>query len=131
MPIGYAFNILRLIMHESSIVQSILKTVCDKGAEMQVRAITKVTIVVGEDTGFMGDSIQFYFDRHSAYTIAAGAKLEIRFVKAQLKCPACGKMFERKRFEFACPECGTDGIPSEIGKECYIENIEIEEAEES
>jgi len=131
LPRSGAFIILGFTMHESSIVQSILKTVCDKGAEMHVRAITKVSIVVGEDTGFMGDSIQFYFDRHAAYTIAAGAKLEIRFVKAKLKCPACGAQFERKRFEFACPVCGTDGIPSEIGKECYIENIEIEEEEKS
>jgi hydrogenase nickel incorporation protein HypA/HybF len=27
---------------------------------------------------------------------------------------------------FACPECGTDGGPTETGKEFYIKEIEVE-----
>ena len=118
-------------MHESSIVQSILKTITEKAAELNARAITKVSLVVGADSGFMGDSIQFYFDRFSRDTIASGAVLEMRFVKPKLKCPNCGILFERKLFKFNCPDCDTEGLPTTIGKECYIENIEILEQEKT
>ena len=45
-----------------------------------------------------------------------------------VRCPACGALFERKPMSFACPECGTDGHPTDIGKEFYIDSIEIEGA---
>ena len=43
-----------------------------------------------------------------------------------VKCPKCGELFERKPMSFACPKCGTDGEPTEIGKEFYIDTIECE-----
>lgn len=114
-------------MHESSIIESILKIVIEKVDKSESVKIKNISIIVGEDTGFMGDSLQFYFDRYSEGTIAEGAILNMSFVKSKLKCPKCGILFERKRFEFNCPECGEEGEPTKIGKECYIDNIEIEE----
>ena len=51
---------------------------------------------------------------------------EIKRIKPKLKCPKCGELFERRPMSFACPVCGTDGGPTDIGKEFYIESIEVE-----
>lgn len=114
-------------MHESSVIESILNIVVDKVNNSQSVKIKKISIIVGEDTGFMGDSLQFYFNRYSEGTIAEGAVLDMSFVKSKLICPKCGIYFERKRFEFNCPDCAEEGEPTKIGKECYIDSIEIEE----
>ena len=67
-----------------------------------------------------------YFDVIGKDTVCEGAEIEIIRVKPKLKCPNCGEYFERKPMSFACPVCGTDGEPSEIGKEFYIDSIEVE-----
>jgi hydrogenase nickel incorporation protein HypA/HybF len=114
-------------MHECSVTESILKTILEKAIETNAVSISKVNLVIGEETGFMGDSIQFYFDKLSKGTFAEGAVLEMEFIKSKLKCMKCGALFERKRFFFTCPHCGEEGMPTKIGKEFYIKNIEIEE----
>jgi hydrogenase nickel incorporation protein HypA/HybF len=35
-------------------------------------------------------------------------------------------MFHRQPGSFACPQCGSDGEPTDVGKEFYIDSIEIE-----
>jgi hydrogenase nickel incorporation protein HypA/HybF len=83
-------------------------------------------LVVGELSGFIGDSIQLYFDIIAKGTLAENAELTIQYIKPKLKCKSCQKLFEREKFSFQCPFCGGEGLPSEIGKEFYIENIEVE-----
>ena len=36
------------------------------------------------------------------------------------------ELFEKKLLSFDCPKCGCQGGPTDIGKEFYIESIEIE-----
>ena len=70
--------------------------------------------------------LQMYFDLIGEGTLCEGAEVEILHVKPKLRCPACGQLFEKKLMTFACPDCGTDGEPTDIGKEFYIESIEVE-----
>ena len=70
--------------------------------------------------------IKMYFDIIGKGTLVEGAELEITYIKPKLKCESCGKLFERKRYSFECPECKGQGVPSDIGKEFYVEDIEIE-----
>lgn len=120
-------------MHESSVTEALLGIVSGKLAEMEaggkkpLRCLS-VSIVVGENTGYVGESIQFYFDRYAKGGPCEGAKILVEYVKPKLKCPSCGSLFERKRFEFACPSCGTDGVPSGIGDEFHVSSMEVEEA---
>lgn len=52
--------------------------------------------------------------------------LTIKDIKPLMKCDRCGRLFERKRFSFTCPRCGGDGSPTDIGKEFYIESVDLE-----
>lgn len=47
-------------------------------------------------------------------------------MKPKMKCDRCGCLFERKKFSFTCPRCGGDGSPTDIGKEFYIESVDLE-----
>lgn len=113
-------------MHEYPITQQIIKIAEDNAKANHAAKIVKIELVVGELSGFIGDSIQMYFDAISEGTLAEGAVLEIKYIKPKLKCESCGSYFERKRYSFECPDCGGQGAPTEIGKEFYIKDIEIE-----
>ena len=114
-------------MHEYPITQQIVKLAVEKAEESNALRITRIGLVVGEMTGFVGDSIKMYFDAIAEGTLAEGAELHISYVKPKLVCTGCGEYFERLKFSFQCPHCNGKGIPTEIGKEFYIEEIEIED----
>jgi len=112
-------------MHELPITEQIVKIVTEHGQEARASKIVKIRLVVGERSGYIGESIQMYFDMISEGTLCEGAALEIETVRPKLKCPGCGAIFERKPMRFDCPDCGADGEPTEIGREFYIDSIEV------
>ncbi len=103
----------------------IVRIACDAASRAKGK-VTAINIVVGEDSGFIGESIQMYFDVIAVGTLCEGAKLHIEGVRPKLRCSHCGSLFYRKPFSFACPYCGGDGRPTEIGKEFYVKNVELE-----
>ena len=113
-------------MHESSVTEAILKLAIDKGASLGAKKVTGISLVVGDLTGYVGDSIQFYFDRYSVGTIAEGAHIAVTRIEPKMRCITCGELFTRARFSFSCPTCGGDGVATTIGTEFFIETIEIE-----
>ena len=117
-------------MHELPVTEQIID-LCSRTAEEHRGRVQKITLVVGEDSGFVGESIQMYFDVMARHTPCEGAVLEIIGVKPRLRCRDCGGLFERKLFSFACPKCGGEGEPTEQGKEFYIRDIELDVPDEN
>ncbi len=114
-------------MHEFPITQQIIKIAEKHAIEAGAARVIKVKLVVGDYSGFIGDSIQMYFSVISEGTLCENAIIEIQRVKPKLKCEVCGELFERVLFSFACPKCGSAGLPTEIGKEFYVDTIEVEQ----
>ena len=110
-------------MHELPITEQIIKIAQRQATNAQASRIEKIILVVGEQSGFVGESIQMYFDIISGGTMCEGAELVINPIKPKLRCATCGAFFLRKPFSFQCGECGGEGAPTEIGKEFYIESI--------
>ena len=121
-------------MHEASAIESVVKIVAEeatkRGAPGAPRSVLAVHLVVGEVTGHMEDSLKFYFASLGKGTPAEGATLDVRYIKPQLKCSSCQKLFERRRFTFECPHCGGQGVMTKIGSEFYIDSIELAESAE-
>ena len=113
-------------MHESSVTEALLKLVLEKAAAIGAEKVNRIYLVVGDLTGYVGDSIQFYFDRYSKGTAAEGAEVAVRRIEPRMRCTTCGKLFARVRFSFSCPFCGGAGKVTKIGTEFYIESIEVE-----
>jgi hydrogenase nickel incorporation protein HypA/HybF len=112
-------------MHEYPITCEILRLAEEKAKGEGAVSVEEISLVVGEQSGFIGDSIKLYFDIIAEGSIAEGAEIKILPVNSKLNCRACGSVFERAPFSFACPECGGDGEPTDIGKEFYIKDIKI------
>ncbi len=118
-------------MHEYPATQRIIEIACAKAAEQGSPRVRSIDLVIGDDAGYIGDSIRLYFGLIAAGTACEDAELRIRHIRPQLHCPACGRQFERKPFSFACPDCQTPGRPSSVGKEFYVESVELVKADGS
>lgn len=112
-------------MHEYPITMRIVQIAEEHAKKEEASYITAINLVVGDYSGFIGESISMYFDIISEGTLCEGAVLNIRRVSPMLRCRACGLLFKKEPFTFQCPECKGEGGPTDIGKEFYIESIEI------
>ena len=115
-------------MHEYPITEQIVHIALKHLETAGGSRVASINLVLGENSGIVPESIHMYYDLIAEGTPASGARIEIRRIKPKLRCPGCGTLFERKPMSFACPECGADGHPTDIGKEFYIDSIEIEGA---
>jgi len=113
-------------MHEYPITEHIVKMSEKRCREAGGRKVVTINLVLGENSGFVPESIHMYFDLIAEGTLCEGAEITIKRIGTKLKCPSCGELFTRKPLSFACPKCGTDGEPTDTGKEFYIESIEVE-----
>lgn len=113
-------------MHEYPITQHIINIASEYAAKYGGNEVRVIHLVVGDDSGYVSSSIDLYFEIIAKGSLCERAKLDIERVTPRLKCSHCGELFIRKPFSFACPLCGGEGNPTEIGKEFYIKSIEVE-----
>ncbi len=113
-------------MHEYAVTQSMIKMAVDEANKVNASRILEIRLVIGDLSTIIDDSVQMYFDIMSEETIAQGAKLIFKRIKAEFKCKGCGEVFIKPPKGFNCPKCGSLGTPTDVGKEFYIESIEIE-----
>lgn len=114
-------------MHEYSLTKRMVAIVNEAARQHNAKKVNAVFVVAGEDSGIIPESVQMYFDMIAKGTPAEGAKIVLRVIKPQMRCPDCGLTFPRPRFSFDCPRCGALGNPTQIGGEFYVESVELEE----
>jgi hydrogenase nickel incorporation protein HypA/HybF len=118
-------------VHEGPVTESILKIVLDYAEEKKAERVTKVHVTIGEMTGYVEDSIRFYWDSLTVGTKAEGAELEISYVPIRIKCGSCGNEYiAPDQFSLFCPSCGFFGGTTVTGKELTVDSIEIERVSE-
>lgn len=110
-------------MHEYPITCEVIRIAEKFAAENQAGSVDEIGLVVGDDSGFVGDSIQMYFEELAKDSVCKNAQVVIKHIKPKMKCGGCGALFERKWLSFECPTCRGMGQPTEIGKEFYVDYI--------
>ncbi len=114
-------------MHELAITQSMLDLVLKEAEKAGAKEVGKINLVIGEMTGFVDESVQFYFDFLSKGTIAERAQLSFRMIPATARCRGCDKAFECNEFDWTCPYCQGNSVEIIAGRELFVESIEVEE----
>ena len=113
-------------MHEYAVTKNIINMVVEEAQKAGGLKVIEIKLVIGDLSTILDESVQMYFDIISEGTLAHGAKLSFRRIKAEFNCKVCDSKFIKPDRGFNCPNCGELGNPTEIGREFYIESIEVE-----
>lgn len=114
-------------MHEYSVTMGLIKMVVEEAKKVNAKKVNEIRLVIGDLSTILDDSVQMYFDILSKGTVVEGAKLIFTRIEAQFECTACGNVYNKPKIGFDCPVCGELGRPTGVGKEFYIESIEVED----
>lgn len=115
-------------MHEYAVTKSIVHIATEEAAKAGAAKIIEIRLVIGDLSTIIDESVQMYFDIISEGTLAQGAKLSFTRVKAEFECKSCHSKFIKPETGFKCPICGELGTPTGVGREFYIDSIEVEDA---
>ena len=88
--------------------------------------IRQINVVVGELSGAVEESMDFYFSFLRKDTIAAEASLAFTRVPARLRCRRCNRDFVAENLDFRCPDCREPQVEIIGGRELYVESLELE-----
>lgn len=113
-------------MHEYAVTKGLLNIAIEEANKAGAKKITAIRLVIGDLSTIMDESVQMYYDIMSEGTIASGARLIFNRVPAEFQCKVCGLKFNKPKTGFDCPQCGNIGTPTGVGKEFYVESIEVE-----
>jgi hydrogenase nickel incorporation protein HypA/HybF len=73
-------------MHELSITEALLRTASDYAHKNKAKRVTALNLVIGELSGIIDDSVQFYWDMLSENSICEKSILNFDKRKAFMKC---------------------------------------------
>ena len=122
-------------MHEAAIAQSIVRTVLDEAEKQGAVRVESVEIEIGELTFLGTEQVEFWVNTSFQDTIAQGAKIIFKNVKAQMRCNVCGyeghlnvkedPAYHLSLPSFSCPKCKSTKIEITRGREAVIRQIKI------
>lgn len=117
-------------MHELAVTESLLKTACEYAEKNNAHHVISLNLVIGDLSGIIDDSVQFYWDIISENTLCSKAKLIIQRKPAKLYCQSCGNTFLLENELEPCPRCASLQLKVLSGDEFLLESIEIEKMED-
>src|SRR4030042_6759810 len=112
-------------MHELDITQSMLDLVLEEAKKLGAKKVDHIPLVIGEMSGVVDESVEFYFGFFSKDTIAEGAVLSFKHMQTQARCRKCGEVFALTNSNWVCPTCNDSNMEILTGAELYIESIGV------
>lgn len=114
-------------MHETAIVEGLIRILEAQAASHRVARISSVIVKVGRLRAVEPAQLVACFEMFAEGTVADGAQLKIEAVPVRARCKACATEFAVPRFRFECPGCGGGDVDVVQGQELYIESFEAAE----
>ena len=121
-------------MHEFSICSEIVRNVLDEVEKSKGRKVLSIQLEIGELTFLNLEQITFLIHELFKGTVAEGAKVKVKTVKASIKCESCGykgreiadqKVLSHHYISISCPKCGSLEIKVEKGREFNLRKIQV------
>jgi len=81
--------------------------------------------VVGQLSGVVDASVQFYWDILTEDTPAEGSQLHFRHTVMEMECRECGTTFIPEEPVFICTACGSPSVKVIAGDEFRLEAIDL------
>ena len=114
-------------MHEMSIVEALLETVCRELRAHPDARVRTLCIRIGRLRQVEPDMLRFCYEAAAQGTQLADSHLEIEQLVARARCDICSLEFEVEENWFECPRCHTARAQLIAGRELDLMSIELVE----
>lgn len=120
-------------MHEFSISSEIVRTVLDTAEKNHGKRVLSIQLEIGELALLNLEQVTFWIQELFKGSVAEGAKIKVKTIKARVRCEACGyegknssgqKDLFQHLIPLSCPKCGSTQIKVEKGRECILKKIQ-------
>ena len=121
-------------MHELSLSDEIVRNVLDAAKENKGKRVLSIQLEIGELTLLNVEQVTFWIHELFKGSVAEGAKVKVRTVKARIKCESCGyrggipsdqESSLRHLGPQTCPQCNSFQFNIEKGRECHLRKIQV------
>jgi hydrogenase nickel incorporation protein HypA/HybF len=121
-------------MHEFSISFEIVRTVLDTAKKINGKKVLFIRLEIGELALFNVEQVTFWIHELFKGSVAEGAKVKVKTIKARIQCESCGYnggigLDRQDPFQhfipYSCPKCGSFQIKVEKGRECTLRRIQV------
>jgi hydrogenase nickel incorporation protein HypA/HybF len=121
-------------MHEFSIASDIVRNVLDTAEQNKAAKILSIQLDIGELALLSIEQVAFWVEELLKDSIAEGAKVKVKKIKARVRCEACGHQGGiqsdagdpfRHFAPLSCPRCGSSHLKIEKGRECFLRKIQV------
>ena len=114
-------------MHEMAITQKVFNMVVKEAEKAGAKKVFKIELVIGELTGIVPDSVEFYLEFLSEGTIVEGAEVSIEGVPPMVLCRNCNQTsIIPKKETWKCPHCEKGSMEIIAGRELKIKSIGVD-----
>jgi hydrogenase nickel incorporation protein HypA/HybF len=115
-------------MHELSIVEALIDQV---GRELrragQKGRVVRLVLSIGRLSGVNCESIRFAFGLVAPGTPLEDTEVVVDETKAVCNCSGCNAHQEIDDLVMQCPQCGSNAITIEGGRDLLLQSIEVED----
>jgi hydrogenase nickel incorporation protein HypA/HybF len=111
-------------MHEVSIAQAIVHSVCDVLARNGRSQVSKIHLQIGKFTAVVPDVLRSTFEFAAQGTPCENAVLEMEEIPIRFSCEECQSEFIIDEINLACPNCNSHQLRMISGRELLIQSIE-------
>jgi hydrogenase nickel incorporation protein HypA/HybF len=120
-------------MHEFSISNEIVRNVLETAKKNNGKKVLSVQLEIGELALLNVEQVTFWIRELFKGTVAEGAKVKVKTIKARIQCESCGYKGGmnvdrqdpfRHVIPYSCPKCSSSQIKVEKGRECTLRRIQ-------
>lgn len=127
------------LMHEVSVVSSLVDAVLRELEKYRVIKVNSVTVIIGDLTNLGEEQMRFAYEIVTRDTILEGSEFIVEHEPIELSCDSCGytgpaRILSDPDFEMhsipilACPQCNGH-VHVTKGQTCAVKCMDIEEEE--
>jgi hydrogenase nickel incorporation protein HypA/HybF len=92
-------------MHEVSLVSALVDQMQKTADENHLTAIDEVEVEIGCLRQVIPEVFRTAFESVTKGTLAEGADLKIKEIRAEARCRSCDQVYEPTSDDFTCPSC--------------------------
>ncbi|MFC1626774.1 hydrogenase maturation nickel metallochaperone HypA [Patescibacteria group bacterium] len=113
-------------MHELAITEHLLNHILQFAKQHKAKKVSNIHITLGELSGFIDESIEFYWKIIAKDTCAQHATITFDYIPGQTQCLKCNEIYYMKDQLHQCKKCNSYKLKIISGSELDIDSITIE-----